>query len=404
MKTWKQTFLVIWSGQAVSILSSSIVAYAIVFWMSLETRSAEVLALSAISGMLPQALLGLLVGVYVDRWDRKRTMILADTFIALCTLGLAALFWTGVAELWHVYLLLACRSAGSAFHVPAMQASVPLLAPKAALTRIAGVNQVIVSASDIAGPALGALLLGVTSIGNILLLDVIGAVVGCTTLLFVRIPRPEPSQQRPHLWREFREGFAAMHAHPGLGWFFALAIAVWFFIMPVGVLFPLMTLDYFGGGTYEMSLVEMIWGGGALLGGAIMGARNYPVSRIVLINLMYVLVGMSFLLSGLLPPTAFYGFVALTAAAGVSSSIFNASFISVLQSRIEPGFLGRVLSLYRSFGLLPSVIGLLSTGFLAGQVGLGITFVTAGGIIALLGLAAFCIPSVMRLDAREGPR
>lgn len=401
MKTWKQTFLVIWSGQAVSILSSSIVAYAIVFWMSLETRSAEVLALSAIAGMLPQALLGLLVGVYVDRWDRKRTMILADTFIALCTLGLAILFWTGVAELWHVYLLLACRSAGSAFHVPAMQASVPLLAPQTALTRIAGVNQVIVSASDIAGPALGALLLGVTSIGNILLLDVIGAVVGCTTLLFVRIPRPEPSQQHPDLWREFREGFAAMHAQPGMGWFFALAIAVWFFIMPVGVLFPLMTLGYFGGGTYEMSLVEIIWGGGALLGGAIMGARNYPVSRIVLINLMYVLVGLSFLLSGLLPPTAFYGFVALTVAAGVSSSIFNASFISVLQARIEPGLLGRVLSLYRSFGLLPSVIGLLSTGFLAGQVGLNTTFIAAGGIIALLGIAAFCIPSVMRLDAKE---
>ena len=141
MKSWKQTFAIIWSGQLVSILSSSVVAYAIVFWMSLETRSPEVLALSAISGMLPQALLGLFVGVYVDRWDRKRTMILADSFIALCTLGLAVLFWLDAAELWHVYLLLACRSVGSAFHVPAMQASVPLLAPASQLTRIAGVNQ-----------------------------------------------------------------------------------------------------------------------------------------------------------------------------------------------------------------------------------------------------------------------
>ena len=182
MQSWKRTFAVIWSGQAISILSSSIVAYAIIFWMSVETRSAEVLTLSAIAGMLPQAVLGLFVGVYVDRWDRKRTMILADSFIALCTLGLAVLFWLGTAELWHVYLLLACRSVGSAFHVPAMQASVPLLAPQSQLTRIAGVNQVISSLSDIAGPALGALLLAFTSIGNILLLDVLGAVVACTTL------------------------------------------------------------------------------------------------------------------------------------------------------------------------------------------------------------------------------
>lgn len=129
MESWKKTFAVIWSGQLASILSSEVVAYSIIFWMSLETGSAEVLALAAIAGMLPQSLLGPLVGVYVDRWDRKRTMILADSFIALCTLALTALFWLGAARMWHIYILLACRSAGSAFHIPAMQASVPLLAP-----------------------------------------------------------------------------------------------------------------------------------------------------------------------------------------------------------------------------------------------------------------------------------
>lgn len=400
LSNWKRTFAVIWSGQAVSILSSSIVAYAIVFWMSVETRSAEVLALSAIAGMLPQAVLGLFVGVYIDRWDRKRTMILADSFIALCTLGLAVLFWSGRAELWHVYVLLACRSVGTAFHVPAMQASVPLLAPERQLTRIAGVNQVITSFSDLAGPALGALLLGLTSIGNILLLDVLGALFACTTLLFVRIPNPERPDRRPDLWCELREGFAAMHSQPGLGWFFTLAIIVWFLIMPVGVLFPLMTLNHFGGGTWEMSFVEIIWGVGALAGGAIMGARNYPINRIVLINLMYLVVGLSFLGSGLLPETGFYAFAALTAAAGVSSSVFNASFVAVLQTRIEAGLLGRVLSLYRSFGLLPSALGLLSTGFLAERVGLTTTFILSGSLICLIGLGAFCLPSVIRLDRR----
>ena len=277
----------------------------------------------------------------------------------------------------------------------------PLLAPSSQLTRIAGVNQVITSVSDIAGPALGALLLGITSIGNILLLDVLGAIVACTTLLFVRIPNPERTERRPGLWREFREGFAAMHAQPGLGGFFAIAIAVWFFIMPVGVLFPLMTLQHFGGGAYEMSLVEIVWGGGALLGGAIMGARTYRVSRIVLINLMYLMVGLSFLLSGLLPASGFALFTVFTAAAGISSSVFNASFISVVQTRIEAGVLGRVLSLYRSFGLLPSAIGLLGAGFLAERIGLTTTFVLSGSIICLIGAAAFRMPAVMRLDAKE---
>ena len=305
MESWKKTFAVIWSGQLASILSSEVVAYSIIFWMSLETGSAEVLALAAIAGMLPQSLLGLFVGVYVDRWDRKRTMILADSFIALCTLALAVLFWFGVARMWHIYILLACRSAGSAFHMPAMQASVPLLAPASQLTRIAGVNQIIASLSSIAGPALGALLISLTSIGNILLLDVAGAAIACTSLLFVRIPNPaRDTTRKPGLWREFREGFSAMHAIPGMGWFFTLSIVVWFFIMPVGVMFPLMTLQHFGGGTFEMSLIEIVWGGGALVGGAVMGARTYRVSRIVLVNLMYLVVGLSFALSGLLSPAA----------------------------------------------------------------------------------------------------
>ena len=390
MESWKKTFAVIWSGQLASILSSEVVAYSIIFWMSLETGSAEVLALAAIAGMLPQSLLGPLVGVYVDRWDRKRTMILADSFIALCTLALTALFWLGAARMWHIYILLACRSAGSAFHIPAMQASVPLLAPASQLTRIAGVNQIIASLSSIAGPALGALLINLTSIGNILLLDVAGAAIACISLLCVRIPNPaRDTTRKPDLWREFREGFSAMHAIPGMGWFFTLAIVVWFFIMPVGVMFPLMTLQHFGGGAFEMSLIEIVWGGGALVGGAVMGARTYRVSRIVL---MYLVEGLSFALSGLLSPAGFLWFALFTAAAGISSSMFNASFVSVVQTRIEAGMLGRVMSLYRSFGLLPAALGLLGTGFLAENVGLTTTFVVAGTIIVAVGAAGFFNP------------
>ena len=175
-----------------------------------------------------------------------------------------------------------------------------------------------------------------------------------------------------------------------MGWFFTLAVLVWFFIMPVGVMFPLMTLQHFGGGAYEMSLIEIVWGGGALIGGAVMGARTYRVNRIVLINLMYRTIGLLFAASGMLPPTAFALFAALSLIEGVTSSVFNSSFVSVIQSRIDAGVLGRVMSLYYSFGLLPSAIGLLGTGF-----------VIAGTVICGIGLIAFCIPSVMRLDRQS---
>lgn len=399
MENWKRTFAIIWSGQFASILSSQVVGFSIIFWMSLETGSAEVLAIAAMAGMLPQSLLGLIAGAYVDRWDRRKTMILADTFIALCTLLLAILFWLGVAQMWHIYILLACRSAGSAFHMPAMQASVPLLAPASQLTRIAGINQMISSVSNIAGPAIGALLISLTDIGNILLLDVAGAIIACVALLFVHIPNPKRNAEH-HLLREIREGFAAIRAVRGMGTFFTLDILVLFFIMPIVVLYPLMTLEHFGGGAYEMSVIEMIWGGGALLGGFIMGLRTYKVNRVILINLVNIVIGITFALSGILTASAFLLFVALTGIAGIAGGVFNASFIAVVQHRTDTAVLGRVLSLYYSLSLLPAALGLLGTGLLAEHVGLTVSFIIAGIVIIGIGITGFCIPAVMQLDRK----
>ncbi|KAA6310217.1 MFS transporter DHA3 family macrolide efflux protein, partial [termite gut metagenome] len=88
MNNWKKAFAIIWTGQLFSILSSSIVGFALILWLSIETKSAEVLAMGTLAFLLPQSLLGLISGVFVDRWNRKLTMILADSFIALCTLAI----------------------------------------------------------------------------------------------------------------------------------------------------------------------------------------------------------------------------------------------------------------------------------------------------------------------------
>lgn len=117
----EKKFAVIWSGQLFSILSSAIVQFAIVLWLSFETKSAEVLSFAMIAALLPQTLIGPFVGVFVDRWSRKRTMILADSFVAFCSAVLALLFYLDCVEIWHIYALLAFRSVGSAFHNPAME-------------------------------------------------------------------------------------------------------------------------------------------------------------------------------------------------------------------------------------------------------------------------------------------
>lgn len=399
MDNWKRVFAIIWTGQFLSILTSSIVNFAIVLWLSLETGSAEVLAFATMAALLPQSVLGLFTGIFIDRWKRKRVMIMADSFIAFCTLILAVLFYFDLAKISHIYVLLALRSVGSAFHMPAMQASVPLLAPKSELMRIAGINQVIQSVCNIAGPALAGLFITMMKMTNILLLDVAGAAFACLSLCFVFIPDPSHEERNSelHLWREAKEAIMEVRNQYGLSWLFLLSILATFVIMPVSVLFPLMTLNHFAGNAFQVSLVEVSWGGGALLAGALLGLKKYRWNGILLINGMYIALGLTFLFSGLLPVSGFIWFAVLTALGGVCGSLYFATFTTVIQSRIDPGVMGRVFSFYMSFSMLPSMIGLLSTGFLADSIGLGNTFIISGGFLCLIGIISFFIPSLISL-------
>ena len=399
MDNWKRVFAIIWTGQFLSILKSSIVNFAIVLWLSLETGSAEVLAFATMAALLPQSVLGLFTGIFIDRWKRKRVMIMADSFIAFCTLILAVLFYFDLAKISHIYVLLALRSVGSAFHMPAMQASVPLLAPKSELMRIAGINQVIQSVCNIAGPALAGLFITMMKMTNILLLDVAGAAFACLSLCFVFIPDPSHEERNSelHLWREAKEAIMEVRNQYGLSWLFLLSILATFVIMPVSVLFPLMTLNHFAGNAFQVSLVEVSWGGGALLAGALLGLKKYRWNEILLINGMYIALGLTFLFSGLLPVSGFIWFAVLTALGGVCGSLYFATFTTVIQSRIDPGVMGRVFSFYMSFSMLPSMIGLLSTGFLADSIGLGNTFIISGGFLCLIGIISFFIPSLISL-------
>jgi len=399
--SWKKKFLIIWAGQFISLISSSAVNFAIIIWLSLETQSAEVLAFAAISALLPQALIGPIAGVYVDRWDRKKTMIFADGFVALCTLVMSVSFYLGYESLLLIYVMLALRSVGSSFHMPAMQASIPLLAPESELLRISGINQIIHSISTIAGPALGALAIGLMSIGNVLLLDIIGALVAIISLLFVHIPNPEIVNKAKASIRQviadIRLGFGEITHNRGLTWLFLYSVLATFCIMPVAVLFPLLTIQHFGGGKFEMSVIEIIWGIGMLVGGSILGVFKPNISKTIIINLMHIVLGVTLSLSGYISTTAFVLFVVLTGIGGMAASIYNASFTTVLQEQIKPAMLGRVFSMYYSVAILPSILGLLSSGFVSDAVGINLMFIILGMGIALIGVISFFTPSLMKL-------
>src|SRR5574340_1045017 len=142
-KKWLRTFGPIWLGQAASLLGSSLVQFALVWHLTVKTGSTTVLAMATLVALLPQVVLGPFAGALVDRWDRRKVMMIADGSVALTTLILVALFSTGRIETWHIYVAMFLRSLGGAFHWPAMQASTSPMVPKEHLPRLAGANQAL---------------------------------------------------------------------------------------------------------------------------------------------------------------------------------------------------------------------------------------------------------------------
>lgn len=401
MQNWKRKYILIWSGQFVSILTSATVNFAVILWITLQTGSAQMLAWAAVAGLLPQTLLGPLIGVFIDRWKRKRIMIFADSFIALCTLILACLFWIDIVQTGSIFLILALRSLGSAFHAPAMQASIPMIVPKEQLTRVSGFNQMIFSGANIAAPALAALLIVNIKIEYILLLDVLGAVFACLTLLPVEIPNPESvSKNISGVFTEIKQGIDSVLENRGLSLIFLFVVLLTFFYMPISVLLPLMTSEYFGGDEFRISIIEIVWSGGALVGSALIGAKIYKINKVVLLNISYILCGISVFVTGLLPTDGFRFFVLLMAIGGLAGGIYNSLFTAIVQLNVNPATLGRVFSMFYSLHLLPALIGLISIGFFTDVIGVKNSFIICGILLLFVGIFAFITPSAFKLGKK----
>ena len=141
--------------------------------------------------MIPHIFLGPIAGALVDRWNRRRIMIVADSIIALLSALLAVLFWIDGLQIWHVYVIMFLRALGGAFHGPAMQASTSLMVPKDQLTRVGGMNQTLYGIMSIVTPPLGAFLMELLPLHTIMAIDVITAAFAIGPLFFIHIPQPE---------------------------------------------------------------------------------------------------------------------------------------------------------------------------------------------------------------------
>lgn len=162
-----------------------------------------------------------------------------------------------------------------------------------------------------------------------------------------------------------------------------------------------MTLNYFRGDTFDMSIIEVIWSVGMLIGGGFMGLKYMKlINKPIAMNCTTIIMGVCFLASGLLPISGFIAFATLTAITGFACAIYWGSFTVILQTNIEKKAMGRVFSIFDSISLMPTLPGLLATGFIAQSIGLMNAFRIAGTVIILVGVVSFLVPAIMQLEKR----
>jgi DHA3 family macrolide efflux protein-like MFS transporter len=402
LENWMKRFFTIWFGQAFSLIGSSLVGFALVWWMTTTTGSATVLATAAIMEMLPRVVIGPMAGALVDRWSRRWVMIVADGTIATATAVILYLSWRGVLQPWHVYTLMFIRATGGVFHLPSMQASTSLMVPEDQLTRVQGLNQMLTGIMNIASPPLGALLVSYLPLHSILGIDICTAVIAMAPLFFIFIPQPAPrdrsaptSHDKSSMWREMGEGFSYIWNWPGLRDALGISVLLNLVAVPAMSLMPLLVTGYFQGDALDLATMQSLWAVGLLSGGVALSIWGGFRRKISTITFGMIGACIGFALVGFAPTEMFAIALAGITLAGLMNTISNGAAFAMLQSIVEPDLQGRVFSLVISVSGAMSPLGLAIAAPLADRIGINIWFVITAAV-SLVGSAIYLLNPAIR--------
>jgi DHA3 family macrolide efflux protein-like MFS transporter len=398
---WKLPFFTIWTGQAFSLMGSRVVQFALVWWLTQLTGSATVLATATMVALIPEIVLAPLAGAYVDRWNRRTVMIVADGMIALASLWLAYLFWIDATHVWHVYVIMLARAVGGSFHWPAMQASTSLMVPEKHLTRVAGLNQTLNGALNIVGPPLGALLMEVLLLYGVMLVDVGTAMLAILPLLLAHVPQPrrdDMGAEKPTIWADMRDGLRYILAWPGLMALIGAVMIVKIALTPAFALLPLLVSAHFNGGAAQLSLLEAVSGVGIVAGGLVLSVWGGFRRKIYTTMMGAVVLGLGFVVLGFTPGSLFWMALASMFVVGLMIPLVDGPLMAILQGTVTPEIQGRVFTLMGSLLWITSPVSLAVAGPVSDWLGLQVWYVTAGVLCGVIGVAGFFTPTIVHIE------
>lgn len=383
---WKKRTFLFMTSQAISLFGSSLVSYAILWRITLDTKSGAMMTLYLLFGFFPTFFLSPFAGVWADRYDRKRLIMFSDGAIALVTLLLAVFFLTGIQSLWLLFVIPLFRALGSAVQTPAVNSFLPQLVPEDKLMKANGLFTSMNSAISLVSPMVSGALMSFAPLPVVLMIDVVTALAAIIVMLNLKVPAQAKAGdvEDKKYWQNLAAGIRYIRHHEYLGRFFIFITFLYFLVTPVAILTPLQVTRSFGGDIWRLTAIEVVFSVGMLGGGLLIAAWGGFRNRMHMMAFATLIIGATTLLLGVVQNFWIYLFI--MAIVGITLPLFNTPATVLLQEKVDSSYLGRVFGVMGMIasGVMP--VAMLAFGPLADAVSIEWLLVVTGVMLAILAL------------------
>lgn len=385
MQGWKTKTILFLASQGITLFGSSIVQFALVWYITLQSSSGVWVSALTICAFVPQFLVSFVSGALSDRCNKKYLIIASDAVIAAATLVLALLVprLTSDSSVFYALLVVSIvRSAGSGVQIPAVASMIPLLVPAEHLMRFNGLNAALTSLVQFASPFAAGAFLTLSSLRSTLLLDVGTAVVGICLLAFLLIPHEKKQTGKTSLFQDVKQGAVYALQNRWVGKMLMVHGLFIFLAVPAGFLATLFVTRYYQESYAYMTIVEVVGFAGMSLGGVLMstwgGFKNQVTSFLAGMSAFGILaIGMGLI-------DSFIVYLALMAMYGIALTMVQTATMTLLQQRTDTSMQGRIFAFLNIMysGALP--LGMALFGPLSDVVSMRVLMVLSGVLLMLL--------------------
>lgn len=415
-------FTIVWLGQVISLLGTSMTTFALTIWAYETTGSATSLALIGFFFVTPMLIFSPFAGVIVDRHDRKLMMMISDLASGLATVAVLILYSMGNLQIWQIYITAAVSGLFQSFQWPAYSAAISVMIPKEQYGRANGMISLAESGSNIFAPLLAGALLGVIGLGGILAIDIVSFVFAIGALLLVTIPNPKRTAEglasRGSIWKEAGYGFRYILERPSLlGLQIVFLLGNFFVGVPTAILAPLI-LASTANNQMIFATVSSAGAIGAVVGGLAMSAWGGPKRRVHGVLAGWAISSLlGFVLMGL--GNGLVVWVAASFMGAFFIPIINGSNQAIWQAKVAQDLQGRVFSIRRLIAWFVTPAAMLIAGPLADKVfepamstnsslsdafsslvgmgpgaGMSLIFILGGLLGTLVGIGGYLVPVI----------